>query len=185
MLVERRLRYITASILGIPLIILTFLCPIIELLKFRYFNQIPGELSLSNVIIEYCYLVVSFSIPCSLLLSAISNYCRPKALAETMKEELFPVLFIWVIVAAVYTIITANEMHEIPANCPSPETYFYEKPYYYTACRVRLTNLISMWLFVLFGGLWVIGACLGILPKDNDLKRLTGQYEEDGQSLLW
>ncbi|CAG8438345.1 10144_t:CDS:2 [Diversispora eburnea] len=118
-------------------------------------------------------------------MSAICNCCRPKVLAETLKEELFPVLFVWIIIAVFYTGLKVNEMNGIPANCPSPDTFDYKPSYLYTACKIRLANLICMWLFVLFGGSWVIAACLGILPKDADLKRLTGRYEEDQEALLW
>lgn len=131
-------------------------------------------MKLANVIIEFCYLVCTISIPFSLVVSAICNCCRLKVFVETFKEELFPILLIWLIVAISYSVITKDEIKPIPSYCPSD--FSYPHGISIATCRIRLMNLIFMWLFVLFGGLWIQAAYFGILPKDNDLKRLTGTY---------
>ncbi|CAG8777376.1 24298_t:CDS:1, partial [Dentiscutata erythropus] len=79
----------------------------------------------------------------------------------------------------IYTILTKNELGEIPPNCPSSATY--STSITFNVCRIRLANLISMWLFELFGISWTIAHCFGQLPKSNNrnsIVTIDGELED-------
>ncbi|CAG8554125.1 13722_t:CDS:2 [Gigaspora rosea] len=138
---SRAKRNIVAAILGTPLLLLTIICPILEITKFV---NLRNELEYEDTIIEYC-----------------------------------PAVIAWTIIAVIYTILTKNELGEIPPNCPSSATY--GTPITFDACRIRLANLISMWLFEFFGILWTIAHCSGQLPKSsnrNSSITIDGEFED-------
>ncbi|CAG8710656.1 25436_t:CDS:2 [Gigaspora margarita] len=125
---SRAKRNIVAAILGTPLLLLSIICPILEITKFV---NLRNELEYEDTIIEYC-----------------------------------PAVIAWTIIAVIYTILTKNELGGIPPNCPSSATY--STSITFDACRIRLANLISMWLFEFFGILWTIAHCCGQLPKSSN-----------------
>ncbi|RIB12820.1 hypothetical protein C2G38_2100028 [Gigaspora rosea] len=173
---SRAKRNIVAAILGTPLLLLTIICPILEITKFV---NLRNELEYEDTIIEYCYLGLTVSIPMCLLISGIYHKCRLKAFLEIAREAIIPAVIAWTIIAVIYTILTKNELGEIPPNCPSSATY--GTPITFDACRIRLANLISMWLFEFFGILWTIAHCSGQLPKSsnrNSSITIDGEFED-------
>ncbi|CAG8547635.1 22800_t:CDS:2 [Racocetra persica] len=70
-----------------------------------------------------------------------------------------------------------DELGEIPPYCPSSAAY--SATVTFDTCRIRLANLVLMWLFELFGILWVIARCMGKWPKGNRNSNLTidGEFE--------
>ncbi|CAG8675897.1 10851_t:CDS:1, partial [Dentiscutata erythropus] len=70
----------------------------------------------------------------------------------------------------IYTFLTSQEIYPIPASCPPSYKYPSQTPY--GACVLRLSNLICMWLFVLFGILYIAAKLCGITPNEDDMNEL-------------
>ncbi|RHZ77924.1 hypothetical protein Glove_168g236 [Diversispora epigaea] len=164
------LQSIISEILGIPLLLLMFICPALEITKFIYFKKHPDELEFDNFIIEYCYLGISVLFPITVIISLIFTKCRIRILEEMNKEEFLTVLFVWIIIAVVYTILTNQELRPVPYYCPS--SYRYSTKIVEIACKIRLANIICMWLFVIFGILWVVSYCFCLLPQREEVPKV-------------
>ncbi|CAG8668450.1 35990_t:CDS:1, partial [Gigaspora margarita] len=65
-----------------------------------------------------------------------------------------------------YTILTANEMGNIPISCPND--YNYSSSSIKTACQIRLANLISMWALFGISIIFVLAAFTNMLPEPKD-----------------
>ncbi|RIB28716.1 hypothetical protein C2G38_2058557 [Gigaspora rosea] len=106
--------------------------------------------------------------PLSFIVSGICNRCDPKSI---IVREAFIILFItWFIISIIYTVLTSQEMYPIPANCPP--SYEYPSQTSYSICVLRLSNLICMWLFVLFGILCITANLCDIFPNEDDMNGL-------------
>ncbi|CAG8735675.1 3209_t:CDS:1 [Cetraspora pellucida] len=80
-------------------------------------------------------------------------------------------------ILVIYTVLTRDELGEIPPYCPSSAAYSVTVTI--NICRIRLANLVLMWLFELFGILWVIAYGMGKLPKGNRSSNVSidGEFE--------
>ncbi|CAG8456217.1 286_t:CDS:2 [Diversispora eburnea] len=166
-------------IIGIPLVLLMFACPILEILKLDIFGKIDDEnIFLKSKILEYFYLGISFAIPSKLIITGIGHHL--KDLAKKLCEELFWVTFYWIIIAITYTLYTSNELGEIPFTCP-PD-YDYPSSDIKKACQIRSTNIICMWLFVVFAILWEFLEFVGVVTKVKDLEEATFERNHENNN---
>ncbi|CAG8640510.1 1116_t:CDS:2, partial [Acaulospora morrowiae] len=69
----------------------------------------------------------------------------------------------------VYTVLTINEMGNIPFSCPSD--YPYSSEIIRTACQVRTANLISMWILEAISIIFVVAIFENWLPKPCPLQK--------------
>ncbi|CAG8707078.1 6877_t:CDS:1, partial [Dentiscutata heterogama] len=65
-----------------------------------------------------------------------------------------------------YTILTINEMGDIPFTCP--DDYNYSSSIIKTACRIRLANLISTWALAVISIIFVLAVFTNMLPESKD-----------------
>ncbi|RHZ48985.1 hypothetical protein Glove_535g30 [Diversispora epigaea] len=173
-------RGICLYLLIVPNIILTFLCPALEIAKIELFNQTNGEL-IYNPWVEYLYLtltwtvVVIYIIVCCCCCFRINIYWLISVAA-----------IIWLIFPLFYTYFTINEMNDIPETCPSD--YPYQDSITLTACQIRLANLICMWLYYVSLVLIIpIGWSLKLLASGDGLLNFfngdTRRYNEKRPSI--
>ncbi|CAG8542281.1 7232_t:CDS:2 [Cetraspora pellucida] len=74
---------------GITLILLIYVCPILELTKILYFHLHSNAIILNNPIIEYMYLALSIPLPVGLVwLGILKRRCSVKIIRDKIIEEL-------------------------------------------------------------------------------------------------
>ncbi|KAF0351315.1 hypothetical protein F8M41_015337 [Gigaspora margarita] len=135
--------------LGIPLLVVSFLCPCLQYSKLITFSEISiYGLKISPV--DIVYLVVSLILPASFI---IKGLCKPFEIKKLLEESAIeftkwssPIILIWIFTAA-------DEIGNIPFTCPSD--YPYKVTAIRTACIIRSANIICMWSFILFAVLWI------------------------------
>ncbi|KAF0539378.1 hypothetical protein F8M41_007158 [Gigaspora margarita] len=128
-------------ILIIPIVILTFLCPALEISKLSVFDQTNGEL-VYNVWVEYAYLALTMS-----TIVGIYIFYSCLLVIEKLSWYFLAVACCWLIFPFVYTYFTLNEMNGIPFLCPSD--YPYKTDLIFGACKIRTANLFCMWIYFL------------------------------------
>ncbi|RIA85655.1 hypothetical protein C1645_781386 [Glomus cerebriforme] len=170
------------GLMGTMVVILIFACPALEITKIILFKLANNEIIYKNYIIEYIYFVMMITFPLGLLFSAIRNRCcNMKGLLNYIREQLFCIPFLILIVSIIYTQMTSHEIKPIPDSCPS--SYPYKLSITRTACIIRLINFIIMWTFTSLLVILSIVDCFGYFPRKEKDKtidtRLSGFFPPD------
>ncbi|CAG8456198.1 5753_t:CDS:2 [Acaulospora morrowiae] len=155
-----------AAILDVTLILAMFLCPALGIAKIELFKESNGEIHFNNII-EHGYVIISLIMPCVVILIATGK-CNWGI--QTPPDRLRSLLIAWPIfwlgISIAYTVLTINEMGDIPFSCPSD--YSYSSTTIRTACQVRAANLISMWILEAISIIFVVAVFANWLPKPRE-----------------
>ncbi|RHZ79817.1 hypothetical protein Glove_140g113 [Diversispora epigaea] len=187
---QNKKTYAISLFLGIPLLILIFLCPSLQYAKIIIFLEAINTSFRLNAY-DILYLVVSMILPAILIikgicdLTFISLSIVLKTLAREFHRYASPLLLLWIFTAVLYTNYTSEEMKDIPFFCPS--SFDYRLSIVRVACIIRSSNIICMWSFVFFISLWVTADCFNLIyigeegKEDDEIEdneKLTLDLEE-------
>ncbi|CAB4495298.1 unnamed protein product [Rhizophagus irregularis] len=108
-------------------ILLLFVCPFLEIWKLKLFS----DNQLSTNLLEYIYLaLISYQIVMHVIICCFFNWLSSNGL-----KLIFIVSgILWLIIPAIYTHFTINELGNVPFLCSQ------------LICKIRATNLIIMWI---------------------------------------
>ncbi|KAF0401383.1 hypothetical protein F8M41_009472 [Gigaspora margarita] len=170
-------KFLLGLILFIPLILLCFGCPALEILKIIFFLQTYGDLQL-NLPLEIIYLFIALCGPVLLIILIMRKCCFNWCVFthECLQQILMWLLLLWIANSLIYANFTWNELGNIPLLCPP--RYDYTTLEIKQACEVRAANLFCQWIFLFIMIFWTVLLREGYISEYLDIGKKLTYYEE-------
>ncbi|CAG8449179.1 11519_t:CDS:2 [Dentiscutata heterogama] len=151
--------WVGSVIFGTTLVLLIYICPLLELTKILYFQMHSSAVMLSSPIIEYMYLALSIPLPVGLIwLGVLRRRCSVGIIRAKIIEELcFVPLYM--------IVISVGKVGDVALFCPARN---YARLEVHNACVISTINFLAMWLYTILLVSSIFAYFCGCCPDERD-----------------